>query len=120
MLVVSAFLTMSLSCNVCLVKKEEKREGAPGLLEQHELLKNLPDASTFQEETDFHPIFDFASQCVVKLHGVIYVRSYLKRNSRATIWELFTALYIAYCVAVMENKMKCWDQVDKMLGTRKK
>ena len=60
MMDVSTFLTISLSYNVCLVKKEEeKREGVPGLLEQHELLKNLPDASTFQEETHFHPIFDF-------------------------------------------------------------
>ena len=79
----------------------------------------MPDASTFQEETHFHPIFDFASQYVVKLYGVTYVRSYLKRNRGATIWDLFTASDIAYCVVVVVNKMKCWDQAKEMLGTSK-
>ena len=108
---------MLLSYNMCLVKKMEKRGGAAGLLKQHELLKNLPDASKFQDETLFHPIFQFASQYAVKLYGVTYICSYLKRNPGATIWDLFTTSDIAYCVSVMENKMKCWDQTKEMSET---
>ena len=64
-------------------------------------------------------MFQFASQYLVKLYGVTYVCSYLKCNPGSIIWDLFTALDIAYYVAVVENKMKCWDQANKMLGTGK-